>query len=236
MGMEPAGSQSLRGLRTVRAAVFTAVCVALSSGGHVLLSGSPLPLAPLLTVTAAVFLAAFTLAGGERTFGRIAALFVPLELVADTVFTTGQHACYGQAGGPVTGPLRAFGVDLLCGGGSLGTPLARLTSQGGETAGGPVPETVPAAPWLLLAVHIGIGLTAAAWLRRGDAALAKLLQAAAATAFRPLRAALAGCSSVTDDGFARTPRAGYIIAPLRTQSRLTHSVHRRGPPAVLLAA
>lgn len=233
MGMEPAGR---RGLRTARAAVFTAVCVALSSGGHVLLSGAPLPPAPLLGVSAVVFLAAFALAGGERSFGRIAALFVPLELLADAVFTTGQHTCYGQTGGPLTGPLRSLGVDLLCGGGSLGTPLARLTAHSGEAAGAAVPHPAPAVPWLLLAVHLGVGLAAAAWLRRGEAAVAKLLRAAGATAFRPLRSALAGSSAFAEEAPAPSSPAAYVAVPLRTQSRLVHSVHRRGPPAPVLAA
>ncbi|NSC21169.1 hypothetical protein FM076_08075, partial [Streptomyces albus subsp. chlorinus] len=81
------------GMRTARAGLFTALCVTLSCGAHVLLSGSPVPLRPLLAVSAAVFVLAFALAGRERGYARIAALLVPLELAADTVFTTGQHAC-----------------------------------------------------------------------------------------------------------------------------------------------
>ncbi|MYQ43567.1 hypothetical protein GTW40_00520, partial [Streptomyces sp. SID4985] len=121
--MDISGTQ----LRAVRAALFTAFTVTLAAASHVLLSRTPLPTATVLTVAVGVFLAAYALAGRERGFGRIAALLVPLELAADTVFTTGQHACYGRAGGPVAGPLHAFGLDLLCRGGTLGTPLARLT-------------------------------------------------------------------------------------------------------------
>ncbi len=42
----------------------------------------------------------------------------------------------------------------------------------------------PATAWLLLGAHIGVGLAAAAWLRRGERALAQLLRAGAATTFR----------------------------------------------------
>ncbi|OEV13729.1 hypothetical protein AN218_02265, partial [Streptomyces nanshensis] len=118
------------GIRTVRAVIFTVLCVTLSAGSHVLLSGVPLPVGPLLAVTAVIFLLAFALADRERGFGRIAAVLIPLELLADTVFTTGQHTCYGQTGGPVTGPLRTVGVDLLCGGSGVGSALAHLGPRG----------------------------------------------------------------------------------------------------------
>ncbi|MFG3255838.1 hypothetical protein [Streptomyces sp. NPDC048172] len=220
------------GIRTARAAVFTALCVTLSAGAHVLLSGAPVPLTAFAAIAAGVFLLAFAFADRERGFAGIAALLIPLELAADTVFTTGQHACYGQAGGPVTGPLRSVGVDLLCGGGGVGTPLARMAAQGGGA--GPVPLGAdPAVPWLLLVAHLGVGLLAAAWLRRGEAAVARLLRAAAATAFRPLRIAFAVCRTAGPARPARTPRFRPVRMP-RTLPLLTHSVHRRGPP--LLAA
>ncbi|WP_428814730.1 hypothetical protein SALCHL_001613 [Streptomyces albus subsp. chlorinus] len=220
-------------MRTARAGLFTALCVTLSCGAHVLLSGSPVPLRPLLAVSAAVFVLAFALAGRERGYARIAALLVPLELAADTVFTTGQHACYGQAGGPVTGPLRSVGVDLLCGGGSVGTPLARMAARGGGADAYPlgvhgIPG--PALPWLLLAAHVGVGLLAALWLRRGEAALARLLRAVAARAFRPLRRAVAVCRTACEGtGPARRPRPRAVRTP-RALPLLSHSVHRRGPP------
>ncbi|GAA2599452.1 hypothetical protein [Streptomyces axinellae] len=227
------------GIRTARAAVFTALCVTLSAGAHVLLSGSPVPLPPLVAISAGVFLLAFALAGRERGFARIASLLIPLELAADTVFTTGQHACYGRAGGPVAGPLRSVGFDLLCGGGSVGTPLARMAARGGES--GTLSLSAhgalgPAVPWLLLAGHICVGLLAAAWLRRGEAALAGLLRAVAASAFRPLRLAVAVCRpSHGATGPARAPRAPAVRTPAALPL-LTHSVHRRGPPALAVPA
>ncbi|MYR01232.1 hypothetical protein GTX23_22335, partial [Streptomyces sp. SID6139] len=95
-------------LRAVRAVLFTAFVVTLGTASHVLLSRTPLPAATVAAVAAGVFAGAYALAGRERGFGRIAALLVPLELAADTVFTTGQQTCYGRAGGPVAGPLHAF--------------------------------------------------------------------------------------------------------------------------------
>ncbi|MEU8570514.1 hypothetical protein AB0C51_19580 [Streptomyces pathocidini] len=220
-------------MRTLRAALFTALCVTLSTASHVLLSGVPLPVTTVAALSAAVFATAWALAGRQRGFAAIAALLIPLELAADTVFTTGQHACYGQAGGPVAGPLRSVGVDLLCAGGDFGTPLARVASQGapglGRAAGFPQIASDPAAPWLLLAAHLAVGLAAAAWLWRGEAALGRLVRAAAVSAFRPLLVAAAAASAAG----ARRPRlraASPARAASRTHPLLVHSVVRRGPP------
>ncbi|MEV5381314.1 hypothetical protein [Streptomyces sp. NPDC052721] len=220
--MDISGTQ----LRAVRAALFTAFVVTLSTASHVLLSRAPLPLATVGAVTAGVFVTAYALAGRERGFGRIAALLIPLELAADTVFTTGQHACYGRVGGPVAGPLRAVGLDVLCQG-RVGTPLAQMTS-GPDRAGALLAHASPAAAWLLLAAHIGVGLLAAAWLRRGERALTQLLRAVAATTFRPLLLAVAAVAA-RPLPTRRLPRP----APRRAAARdrlLTHSLGRRGPP------
>ncbi|MEV6837403.1 hypothetical protein AB0N17_23370 [Streptomyces sp. NPDC051133] len=221
--MDISGTQ----LRTVRAVLFTAFVVTLSTASHVLLSRAPLPPATVGAVAAGVFATAYALAGRERGFGRIAALLVPLELAADTVFTTGQHACYGRAGGPVAGPLHAFGFKVLCEGGAVGTPLAQVTGAHGR------PEALlshasPAAAWVLLAAHVGVGLLAAAWLGRGERALTQLLRAVAATTFRPLQLAAAVVAG-TPAPARRLPRP----APRRAAARdrlLAHSLGRRGPP------
>ncbi|MEU2896660.1 hypothetical protein ACWC4E_18635 [Streptomyces sp. NPDC001273] len=230
--MDISGTQ----LRAVRAALFTAVVVTLSTASHVLLSGAPLPLNTVAAVVAAVFLLAYALAGRERSFGRIAALLIPLELAADTVFTTGQHVCYGRMGGPVAGPLRSVGFDVLCGDGtSVGAPLARVTghgAEGGDRLAALLSQADPATAWMLLGAHIGVGLFAAAWLRRGERALAQLLSAVAATASTAVRPLLLAVSAVT------VRRAPAVLRPVRPVRRaavartllLAHSLGRRGPP------
>lgn len=215
------------GTRAVRAAVFTALCVTLSAGAHVLFTGKPLPLPVVAAVSAAVFVIAFLLAARERRFRHIAALLLPAQLAADAVFTTGQAACYSSA--PPTLPVRLIGIDLICAGGDLGTPLARLLS-GSDTA------VDPAAPWLLLGAHLCVGLVAAGWLRGGERALARVLRAAETAGFRPLRLVTA----VRTVG--RRPETAVVRpapAPRRPAPAplLSHSVLRRGPPsAVVLAA
>ncbi|MFI8516489.1 hypothetical protein ACIGEZ_01465 [Streptomyces sp. NPDC085481] len=214
-------------LRALRAAFFTTLVVALSVASHVLLSGVPLPLGTVVPVAAGVFAVAFVLAGRERGFAPIAGLLVPLELAADTLFTSGQAACYGPAGGPVAGSLRAVGVDVLCGG-ALGLPLPGVAAPGSGTATALLSSPDPAVPWLLLAAHVAVGLSAASWLRGGERALARLLRAAVAFAFRPL---LVVAAFFRASGSA--PRRGGhpVDRPRRSRTRLlVHSVGRRGPP------
>ncbi|MET9960556.1 hypothetical protein ABZ128_16160 [Streptomyces sp. NPDC006326] len=223
------------GLRGLRAALFSALVVLLSAGSHVLLSRAPLPPATVAGAFAAVFVIAYALAGRERGFGPIAALLVPLELAADTVFTTGQHVCYGPAGGPVSGPLRAIGLDGLCGGAPVGGPLAGVPAPGRDPAAllaSPGPWT----PWLLLGGHVCVGLLAAAWLRYGERSLGRLVRAVAAFAFRPLLL-VAASAAVTARPARRTPRPALAGAAARTRFPV-HSVGRRGPPvrAALLSA
>ncbi|MPY58861.1 hypothetical protein [Streptomyces spongiae] len=221
-------------LRAVRAALFTAFVVTLSTASHVLLSRAPLPLTTVAALAGAVFAVAYALAGRERGFGRIAALLIPLELAADTVFTAGQHACYGRAGGPVAGPLRQVGLDVLCGGGSVGGPLTRVTGDSGRAAS-LLANADPAAAWLLLAAHVGVGLLAAAWLRRGERALAQLLGAAVAATFRPLLMAVAAVTVRLAPARLRMPRSVLRTATARTLL-YAHSLGRRGPPCSVAVA
>ncbi|MGV9882870.1 hypothetical protein [Streptomyces sp. NPDC003006] len=222
--MDISGTQ----LRAVRAALFTALVVTLSAASHVLLSRAPLPLTTVAAIAAAVFVIAYALAGRERGYGRIAALLIPLELAADTVFTAGQHVCYGEAGGPVAGPLRSVGFDVLCGGTPVGTPLARMAADGHGGAAALLADADPGAAWLLLGAHVGVGLLAAAWLRRGERALAQLLRAVAAATFRPLLIAVASVTTWRTP-VRRLPRPERRARAARTRL-LVHFVGRRGPP------
>lgn len=220
------------GIRVLRAAVFAALCVTLSAGAHVLLSGRPLPTPAVAMVTLGVFVLALTLAGDrERGFAAIAALLIPLQLAADTVFTAGQSACYGPGGAPPAGPLRVFGVDVVCAGGDVGTPLARLVADGPP----PLAEAPghAAGPWLLLAAHVAVGLAAAGWLRGGERAMARLLVAAGAATFRPLLVAWAVAVSRAEEPPRPAPANARPQRP--TTPPLVHSLPRRGPPLTLAA-
>ncbi|MFI9328484.1 hypothetical protein ACIGZJ_13175 [Kitasatospora sp. NPDC052868] len=150
-------SQAGPATRTLRAAVFAALVVLLAGLGQVLVTGRPLPVGTLALAGGAVFAVAFALAGGERGYGRIAAVFLPLELGLAALFDLAQTTC------PSWPPGAARGFEpLLCGGGSLG---GFLLGHGLPQSGGPL---------LLLALHCAIALAGAFWLRRADAALTGL--------------------------------------------------------------
>jgi len=217
-------------LRALRAALFTTLVVTLSTASHVLLSRVPLPLTTVAAVAVTVFAVSYALAGRERGFGPIAGLLIPLELAADTIFTTGQHVCYGRAGGPVTGPLRSVGWDLLCGSNTqVGTPLTRVTGTGTDRLSALLAHATPGTAWLLLGAHVGVGLLAAAWLRRGERALAQLLRAVAATTFRPLLLAVASVTVRPLAAVRRVRRLDLRSSVVRDRL-LAHSLGRRGPP------
>ncbi|GAA3370315.1 hypothetical protein GCM10020367_16480 [Streptomyces sannanensis] len=225
--MDASGTQ----LRALRAALFTALVVTLSAAAHVLLSHVPLPMATVAAVSVAVFVIAYALAGRERGYWSIASVLVPLELAADTVFTTGQHACYGPAGGPVEGSLRSVGVDVFCGG-SAGSVLPGVADPK-EGVAALLNSADPALPWLLLAVHVSVGLLSAAWLRQGEASVARMLRAVAAFAFRPLLVAVAATAAphrAVHPGVRPADRGRAFSRTLL----LVHSVGRRGPPCSAL--
>ncbi|MFI8083822.1 hypothetical protein ACIF6L_23825 [Kitasatospora sp. NPDC086009] len=140
--------------RTLRAAIFAALVVLLAGLGQVLVTGRPLPLGTLAVAGGAVFAVAFSLAGSERGFPAIAAVFLPLELGLSALFDFAQSTC------PSLPPGSARGFEpLLCGGGSLG---GVLLGHGASRSAGLL---------VLLALHGAIALAAAFWLRRADAAL-----------------------------------------------------------------
>ncbi|WP_424214207.1 hypothetical protein ACN20G_20225 [Streptomyces sp. BI20] len=214
------------GLRGPRAALFSAVVVLLSAGSHVLMSRTPLPPLAVGGAFLAVFALAYVLAGArERSFAGIAGTLVPLELALDTVFTAGRHFCYGPAGGPVSGPLRALGLEELCGGAPLGGPLAEVGGRSGVAFWAPDPLV----PWLLLGAHVSVGLLAAWWLRHGERALGRLAGAVSAFAFRPLALVVAAGARVPVGSVGRGPRPTVGVRAGRTRL-IAHCVGRRGPP------
>jgi hypothetical protein len=219
-------------LRALRAALFAAMCVTLSSTSHVLMAHKPLPLIAVAGAYAAVFTLAYVLGGRrERGFWAIAGLMVPLELAVDTMFTAGQQACYGPSGGPVTGSWRSLHEAIICGGAPAGGGSRGLAAISGGAAA-QMPSNV--LPWVLLAVHVGVGLCTSWWLRRGEAALHRVLRAVVATAFRPLLLVIAAART-TAGRPPRPARRGARTAPGLRTGPLQHSVVRRGPPVPVAA-
>lgn len=110
-------------LRLLRAAVFTAVCVVLSAGGHVLASNETVPLWTLGVAAALVFAVAVPLAGRERSLPGIAALLAVGQIGLHGVFGLGQHCAVAAGGGAGAGGAHGSGAGGE--GGSAAVELAR---------------------------------------------------------------------------------------------------------------
>lgn len=255
-------------LRLLRAAVFTAVCVTLSAAGHAVAAGGHgLPLWSLGTACAVVFACTVPLAGRERSLPGIAALLATGQIVLHTLFSCAQQAIPHGARGDNAG-VREFAGRLMCNG-PPATQLtdaqarrtladAGLTVHQAQRATGDHPTGAPdsalaclrtAADAVLslldgpmLLGHAAAALVLGWLLRRGEAALWRLVRlsarSAAATGAAPLRALRRAAAYVAalNSGLlphapARTFTAGRHEKTAPPTVLLHHSVHRRGPPA-----
>lgn len=258
-------------LRLLRAAVFTAVCVTLSAAGHAVASGGHgLPLWSLVTACAVVFAVTVPLAGRERSLPGIAALLAAGQLVLHTLFSCAQQAVPHGARDSNAG-VREFAGRLMCNG-PPATQLtdaqarraladAGLTVHQAQRATGDHPTEVPASALACLRTaadavlsllhgpmllgHVTVALLLGWLLRRGEAALWRLVRlsarSAAATAsagaapLRALHRAAAYLSALSTGLLPHAP-AHAFVAGRREETApptvlLHHSVHRRGPPA-----
>jgi hypothetical protein len=259
--------------------VFAAVCVVLAGAGHSLASCAGVPLWSLGAGFLGAVLVAVPLAGRERSLPGIAALLAVGQTALHALFGLGQHGATTPAAtatAPATdASLVQQAARLVCG--TTAAALdparaqrilsdARLTPEAGAgtavhgaahhsadaLAGDPgsLVSLLPSLPMLL--GHVLAALAAGWLLRRGDLALARLVDLSAHSAHlvgegalvRSLRAALslvhalcAGLPSAPDEA-ARLPRTALLAVPRPRTTALQHTVIRRGPPraAFVLAA
>ncbi|MFF4559472.1 hypothetical protein [Streptomyces sp. NPDC001435] len=195
-------------VRSLRAAVFAAVCVLLAAAGHGLAMG----VMPPLWADAAAFLGVFALGwllgGRERSLAGIgAAMFVT---------QAGLHVGFDAARPVAPLPTHAMRTTAVHAHG-----MAAVHAHGMAAMARPHTVTAHAT-----AAHVLAALVASWWLRRGEAALWSLLRRAVALVpglvawwrGSPLPALL--------DGLRRVPDA---VIPAR-RLPLRYAVRRRGPP------
>ncbi|MFG7941983.1 hypothetical protein [Streptomyces cacaoi] len=253
-------------LRLLRAAVFAAVCVTLSAAGHLLAAGGGLPFVTLLAGFAAVLVVALPLAGRECSLRGITALLALGQSGLHLLFSCGSHPAPASGTSPDPGGTATLAQRLLChtGSGQLSpaeahrivadaglSPAHTTAHAAGPAAGTPLDCLRSAAhtavqlldgPMLL--GHLLAALVLGWLLRRGEAALWRLVrlsaQAAAVAdevlAARALRAALAYVRALHAGLLPRVParavaRRDRGDVPEPRSALLQHSVHRRGPPA-----
>ncbi|MGP3980665.1 hypothetical protein [Streptomyces sp. KR80] len=115
----PPGARAGADLRLLRAAVFAAVCVALSAAGHVVASCAGLPFWALGTGFLTVLVGAAPLAGRERSLPGICAALALGQLALHALFELGQHTMASAAQRTHRtddGTLIALATRLVCGG------------------------------------------------------------------------------------------------------------------------
>ncbi|MFG2826525.1 hypothetical protein ACGFWI_03470 [Streptomyces sp. NPDC048434] len=267
-------------LRLLRAAVFTAVCVVLSAGGHIAASCATIPLWTLGVAAAAVFAVAAPLAGRERSLPGIAAGLAVGQLTLHALFAWGQLPMPAMARGAGTGDgglsdratlflarhvtcgLGTGRVGLaearrILGSGGFDTasaagmaPPAGSGTAGGATTAGAAMMHGPLSSLPMLLGHLLAALAVGWLLRRGEAALWRLVRLSAPAAYEiavqtlvgAVRGALAlvgalltGLGTAHDDAL-RAPVSYGDDKPGPQNLALHHSVVRRGPPSLALAA
>ncbi len=266
------------GLRVLRAAVFAAACVALAAAGHAWASGVSVPACALAAAWCAVFAVAAPMAGRERSLPGISVLLAGAQAVLHVMFSAGQWWCSGSgapaapAGGRGAAVV-ALAERLVCGGGG---PV-RLTPAGAAALvrrAGIDPSTLPAGGgahaaggaaamtgmpgmagsamsfgWTMILGHAAAALLAGWLLRRGEAALWRLVRLSADVAGRlarrvPWAAWIAAVLALGRAAGTAPERVGAARGTRRErdgdgrpeQVCLRHAVVRRGPPRWALAA
>ena len=267
-------------LRLLRAAVFTAACVALSAGAHTLGGGANAGTVPLWTwglAAVLTFALVAPLAGRERTLPGIAASLALGQVALHGLYTWGQSLSVGRSGdggqrvvelarGLLCNDQLAAGMTVRharrllddAGLGHLATgasgahgahDVAGSAGATGAAAGG-AELSVGDAAWLalrgvmgsmtspMLLAHLAAAVATGVLLRRGEAALWRLVRLSAVAVdellLRALRDVLhwvRALGAVREK--ARRPvqlAAGSPLFVPTESATLRHSVTRRGPP------
>ncbi|MFC9467440.1 hypothetical protein [Streptomyces coelicoflavus] len=267
----PPTARSGNDLRILRAAVFAAVCVVLAAAGHTLASCATVPLWSLGAGFLGAVLVAVPLAGRLRSLAGIVTLLALGQTALHALFGLGQHgttvatpatASGGGAGALSDASLVEQAARLVCGTTAAAisptqaqriltdarvapdatTGAAHHPADALSTAGTSA-SLLPSLPMLL--GHVLAALAAGWLLRRGDLALARLVELSAHSAHsvaeaafvRALRAALslvrtlhAGLAGAPGTG-PRLPRPALWAPPRPRTTALQHTVVRRGPPS-----
>ncbi|MGW3679180.1 hypothetical protein [Streptomyces prasinus] len=230
--------------RTVRAAVFAAVCVLLAALGHTLMSPAPVPGWALATGTAATGGTAWLLAGRERGPWLVGSVAVAAQAALHTLFAFAQALVPPASpdGGPLPGRVWAHllmrqhaalhhvpgdGAGHGTGGATAGAPHSASTAPTDHAAHAMTADGMSSTG--MLAAHLLAALVCALWLARGERAAFRILRAFAGRLFAPLRGLLPRWPAPPDRPRVRARRAGRDRKPRRLL--LTHTITTRGPPA-----
>lgn len=222
--------------RTLRAALFAAVCVLLAALGHVMMSGAEVPAWALAAGVAVTGIAGWCLAGRERGLSLIVTVVVVAQTALHSAFSLAgpESGAAASAGMGAMGGMSAMGMDSMDMGhmdhvshighmGHMGhmSYMGEGAGQGGSSSFG------------MLAAHLLAALLCGLWLAHGEKAAFRILRAVAGRLAAPLRLLLA--VPVTPD----RPRVRFRRRRSARAPRLlllTHAITTRGPPLGTAAA
>ncbi|KOV99482.1 hypothetical protein ADK65_17580 [Streptomyces sp. NRRL B-1140] len=231
--------------RTIRAAVFAALCVLLASLGHVMMSGTAVPWWAMAAGAAVTGGTAWLLAGRERGPVGVGSVTVAVQAVLHASFSLTQAVVHPQAPGGRSLVQRWLGY-LLCGSPSgPGTehgamPTSMTSVDHGAGAMHPVGSMgrMGAAHSVdhgmgdmsstgMLAAHLLAALLCGLWLAHGERAAFRVLRALAGWLVAPLRLILR-LPAPPHRPRVRARRGGSARRP--RQFLLTYAITSRGPP------
>ncbi|MGW0712210.1 hypothetical protein ACWD4G_40760 [Streptomyces sp. NPDC002643] len=216
--------------RTVRAAMFAAVCVLLAALGHVLMSGDHVPWWALATGAVLTGAVGWSLAGRERGLPLIVSVVVAAQTALHAGFSWAQPT-------GVPGALGSMGASSVGASGSAGASGAIGHMSHVGHADHVVPDLLGGSPAFaslassssgMIAAHLLAALLCGLWLAHGERALFGLLRATAGWLAAPLRLMFA---------LPAPPRRPRPRVRRRRSDRcslrrllLVHAITLRGPP------
>ncbi|WP_105968628.1 hypothetical protein [Streptomyces geranii] len=216
------------GVRTLRAAVFAAVCVLLAALGHVLMSGSSVDWRTLLAGTVVTGGAGWCLAGRERGLPLVVGVVVVTQGALHSAFSLTRGAT-GSAG------TATDSMDMAHAGTDTGMSMA--ATMGHMAHGGHDTEFLSSSflstSYGMLAAHTLAALLCGLWLAYGERAAFRILRSVAGRLVAPLRLALA--RPATPDRPRLRPRRGHSDRAPRLLP-LVHVITSRGPPTRIAVA
>lgn len=218
--------------RTLRAALFAAVCVLLAALGHVMMSGAEVPAWALAAGVAVTGIAGWCLAGRERGLPLIVTVVVAAQTALHSAFSLAGPES-GAAASAGMGAMGAMGMDSMDMGhmdhvshiGHMShmshmSHMGEGAGQGGSSSFG------------MLAAHLLAALLCGLWLAHGEKAAFRILRAVAGR--WPRRC---GCCSPCPS--PRTAHGSGSAAAARHERpgcSFTHAITTRGPPPGTAAA
>ncbi|MER6084896.1 hypothetical protein [Streptomyces sp. NPDC001833] len=206
-------------VRSLRAAVFAAVCVLLAAAGHGLAMGDLPPLWADAAGFVLVFALGRALAGRERGLPEIG--------VGMLLTQAGLHFGFDAARAITPAPTPATTMAPMRMHGHVMAGMAGMAGMGGARGVVQQHPHVHVLTAHATLAHVLAALVASWWLRRGEAALWSLLRRTAAL--------VPGLAAWWRDAPLPAPAGGPRLAPARPiRPRpllvLRHAVRRRGPP------